>query len=441
MSNGTGKESEEKGKGEERIEYPNIVERFREVFNKLGIKKADAYVDHCAKGDLENLEEVETKLYELGLHPSLRNQVINFWAAEIKQPVPDKLKKELAQERGAKIRRQKAEKETEEAVWTVAVDDSGVPRMRMIKDESEPGVTFERAQKALKEIAKEGQEPVVIYNEGLKKHMPNFKSPFVKQNPAAAWATANLMDKAMLAGETADPMDVFIDQQARIIQMKEILGVTTEAKEKTTVGEIINGIKELQGMASQGKGISLPEWMTNPVEFINTVQAITKTEGKGGGPDWLTDPVKFIETVRAVAGEGRGDDAIKTELTEMRKALDDMREQRYQDTIGSLAGQIKSMQETHTKEMREVLDKVEEARRPVTGRTEMDILDKAIEKGTDTIREAGRDIRGALQEILGGHRLPPAKTPTEKQDRKERYSKALQADEEIEELGRRLFRS
>ncbi|GAJ01467.1 unnamed protein product, partial [marine sediment metagenome] len=77
MSNGTNKEEHE---------YPNIVERFGEVFQKLGIKKHEGYVDHCAKGDLENLEDVEQKLYEMGLHPSLRNQVVNFWAAEIKQP-------------------------------------------------------------------------------------------------------------------------------------------------------------------------------------------------------------------------------------------------------------------------------------------------------------------------------------------------------------------
>ncbi|GAJ13709.1 unnamed protein product, partial [marine sediment metagenome] len=52
MSNGTNKEEHE---------YPNIVERFGEVFQKLGIKKHEGYVDHCAKGDLENLEDVEQK--------------------------------------------------------------------------------------------------------------------------------------------------------------------------------------------------------------------------------------------------------------------------------------------------------------------------------------------------------------------------------------------
>jgi hypothetical protein len=60
--------SNETDKGQ--IEYPNIVERFREVSQKLGIKKSDGYVDHCAKGDLEDLEDVEQKLYEMGLHPS-----------------------------------------------------------------------------------------------------------------------------------------------------------------------------------------------------------------------------------------------------------------------------------------------------------------------------------------------------------------------------------
>jgi len=72
---------------EAKVEYPNIVERFREVFQKLGIKKSEGYVDHCVKGDLENLEDVEEKLYQMGLHPSLRNQVVNSWADEIQHPI------------------------------------------------------------------------------------------------------------------------------------------------------------------------------------------------------------------------------------------------------------------------------------------------------------------------------------------------------------------
>jgi len=42
--------SDETGKDEkkEAIEYPNIVERCSEVFQKLSIKKSEAFVDHCA---------------------------------------------------------------------------------------------------------------------------------------------------------------------------------------------------------------------------------------------------------------------------------------------------------------------------------------------------------------------------------------------------------
>jgi len=121
----------------EPIEYPNIVERFREVFQKLGIKKADAYVDHCAKGDLEDLEDIEQKLYEMGLHPSLRNQVVNFWAAEIKQPVPQKLQKRLAEERGAKVRQEGEKEPTDKELELIAkklqkVKEAGFGEVRII---------------------------------------------------------------------------------------------------------------------------------------------------------------------------------------------------------------------------------------------------------------------------------------------------------------------
>ena len=55
-----GKEIEKSS--DDKVEYPNIVECFREVVQKLGIKKSEGYVDHCAKGDLENLEDVEQEL-------------------------------------------------------------------------------------------------------------------------------------------------------------------------------------------------------------------------------------------------------------------------------------------------------------------------------------------------------------------------------------------
>ncbi len=146
------------------------------------------------------------------------------------------------------------------ALWTVALNDKGLPSVRMIKDASEPGTTLEEATKAAKQIGKEvgGEEALVSYNESLGKHMPNFKSDFVKQHPAAAWAVAKQMDKAMAEGDTIDPMDSFIDQMTKIESMKELVGGRTEAR-GGTVSEIIAAAKELRSLAGDGEAGALKE--------------------------------------------------------------------------------------------------------------------------------------------------------------------------------------
>lgn len=425
---------DETGKSDEaKVEYPNIVERFREVFQKLGIKKSEGYVDHCAKGDLENLEDVEEKLYQMGLHPSLRNQVVNFWAAEIKVPIPEKLGKRLTQERGVKDRNEKGKKQAEGTVWTVDIDDSGLPRIRMIRDESEPGVTLTEAKAAAKEIGREGEQFIAIYNEELGRHMPNFKSPFVKQNLAAAWATARTMDKAMAEGAEVDPMDIWIEQQAKLGQLKEVMGITPELKEKTPVSEIVSALKDLQEMAKEGKAVEMPSWMTDPAAFIETVQKVTG--GERGGADWMTDPVKFIETIRTITGEPKGDEGLKSEISELRQVVLDMREEKYKDQIGSLHAANVSL----VKKVDELVDYVAELKRPVTGRSEMDVIHEVVSEGISLMKTELPGLRRDIKETLAGAPLPPAKTAEQREQRVGRLRKALDTDKEVEELGRDVF--
>jgi len=141
--------SNEIEKGEHK--YPNIVERFQEVFQKLGIKKHEGYVDHCAKGNLEDLEDVEQKLYEMGLHPSLRNQVISFWAAEIKQPVPTRLQKRLTEERGGKPR---GDHEGERQPEKYSVD-TATGAIKLASTTDKQALTWDEAEKLSDKIKKE----------------------------------------------------------------------------------------------------------------------------------------------------------------------------------------------------------------------------------------------------------------------------------------------
>lgn len=334
----------------EEHEYPNIVERFHEVFQKLGIKKADAYVDHCAKGDLEDLEDIEHKLYEMGLHPSLRNQVINFWAAEIKLPVPPTLQKRLAEERGAKVRTG-GEKEPEAKY---SVTDTGVIKVASTTDKT--ALTWDEAQQLSKTIKKERAE-----------------------------------------GRVEKRVSYVYDTERGEIRM------ATEGE----TGGTLEQARELRRMASENK--------KEPSEL----------------PAWMTDPLEFIKAVRAISPEPKGDEGLRTEMAGLRKAVDDMKEERYRDQITTQQQQIQIL----TNKVGELVDTVTELRRPATGRTEMDIIHDVAEGVLGEVRGARTDLKGFLQ----SQALPMPKTPEQREARKVRFREAVETDRRLEILGRRVF--
>ncbi len=197
--------------------------------------------------------------YPRDLAPVQRRRILEQWFAEKGLSVPEELLTKTGLHPKDALQAQKDEerkrKVSEGTLWTVIVDDRGLPSIRMIKDASEPGTTLAEAKAAAKEIGKEvgGDEALVTYNESLGKHMPNFKSDFVKLHPAAAWAVAKQMDKAMVEGEQVDPMDEFIDQMTKIESMRELVGGRREPEGKgSTVSEIIAGMKALKDMTGDG---------------------------------------------------------------------------------------------------------------------------------------------------------------------------------------------
>lgn len=192
--------------------------------------------------------------YPRDLAPVQRRRVLEQWFSERGVTVPEELLTKTSLHPKDALQAQKEEERKRKiasgALWTVALSEKGLPSVRMIRDASEPGTSLEEATKAARQIGKEvgGAEALVSYNESLGKHMPNFKSDFVKQHPGAAWAVAKQMDKAMAEGETIDPMDSFIDQMAKIESMKELVGGRPEAR-GGTMAEAIAAVKELRSLA------------------------------------------------------------------------------------------------------------------------------------------------------------------------------------------------
>lgn len=411
------------------VEVPIVQDEFANFLRKYKVAKGGELCDTIAENIAETgganvFEDPEILATGLAkwseyIGAPLRKQLLEHWLAKKHIDVtPEALETvgvTAKTEAAIKKKKDREKKETEGALWTVDVDDSGMPRIRMIKDETEPGTTLEQAKAAAAEIGKEREQPIVVFNEELGRHMPNFQSAFVKQNPTAAWATARQMDKAMAEGEPGDPMDIWLDQQVKLTQMKELMGISPETKEKGTVGEIIDGVKQLQEMAKEGKVSGLPEWMSNPVDFIRTVQEFTG------------------------AGESKVDDTLRAEVTELRRTIDSMREDTHRQEIARLNEQIVAQGAVHQKQMQEVVAKIDEMGRAGSGRTEMDILHEIATEGIGVIKTEAAGMRGVLKEVVSGAGLPSAKTPEEREERKGRYRKSIQDDREIEEIGQRLF--
>jgi len=439
-------ETEKPDSVEPEREVPDAVKDFELLLVEYGIKKASIIAKNIAGTGGPNVfdkpEDMAKRLakWPREIAPVYRQSILEHWFKSRGVTVPQELLEEVGTPEG--LREEKTKKKVlekkmaEGAVWKVDVDDSGMPRIRMIKDENEPGITLSEAKTAAKEIGREGEEPIVSYDEAQGKHIPNFKSPFVRQNLSAAWATARQMDRAMAEGEAADPIDIWIEQQTKLTQLKEAIGVSPEAKEKGgTVGELVSALKDLQEMAKEGKGSELPDWMTDPAKFIDTVRTVSGAGEAGGKPSWLSDPAEFVKMIRDIGGEGKGDDAVKSELSELRKTIEDMKDERHKQEMLSLQGQIVQIQKSHEGAMKEIVDKIEDLKKPTGGKTEMDIISDVA---TGVLGEA-KGLRGDLKEVIRDKGLPPAKTAEQREERKGKYQKALQTDQEIEEIGQKLF--
>lgn len=430
---------------ETRVEVPIIQAEFAEHLGKYRIKKemVDTIAENIAEVGgatvFENPELLNEKLvtWSQYIGATLRKQILEHWFAKKGIPVSEETAEKFALSHAEAKKETKKEerkkKGAEGEVWLVKVDDKGVPRITMASEE-ETGITLDEAKKAVAEIRKTyvGEEPLVVFDESTQKHMPNFKSELVKTNPMLGWAAAKAMDRAAAAGEELDPMEVFIEQMARIEQMKAVVG-GKETGTKGTISELIDGVKELRALGEEGKA-QVPAWISDPALFIETVKRVSG-EGARGAPDWMTDPIKFIEAVRAINPEPKTDEGLKTELAEVKDALREVKDERYREQITAQQNQLKALTDKYT----ELVDIVADLKRPVVGHTEMDILHEVATEGIGLAKTELSGFRRDLRDIFSSGGLPPTKTPEQRLERKQKIGQALEKDKRIEELVGKIF--
>lgn len=113
--------------------------------------------------------------------------------------------------------------------------------------------------------------------------------------------------------------------------------------------------------------------------------------------------------------------SLRDEVKSLRQHLEDERMVSIAKTVIHLSTAVEKLDERISKGL--------------SGKSEMDIIHEIATRGMDELGNVRADMKG----WLSSQTLPPKKTPQEMEERKGRFTKAIQVDEQIEALGKKLF--
>ncbi|MBA7617520.1 hypothetical protein ES703_24835 [subsurface metagenome] len=369
----------EAGGGEAR-EVPIVEEDFAKLLQKYKIKVDLAaniaeHISHTGGPSVFEKPELLLKglvAWSSDIAPSKRKLIIERWFAEKQIAIPP----EVQQTAGMTTEQlDKVEEEPKGGAEVRYVFDEEKKVVRMAKKD-ERGGTLAQA-KELKKMAEEDES--------------GSKEPAFVMGEQGAWT---LNPKAKIGiGEFA------------VFQMYQ---------DSVKKGEPIDPVEEL-------------------ARREETSQRLKEAWGvKGGGDGGTLETIQTLSALGLIRKPGEEESSgLKEALAEMRKSVDEMKEQRYRDQF---AGQQRQMQEI-TNVLNRTIETISDLQKNKGGKTEMDIIHEIIEGGKTELSGLRKDVK----EAFASGSLPPGKSAEEREGRKQRVKKALKADEEIEELGKRLF--
>ena len=477
-------EGEAKPTEELRRPTPDVEADFEALLKDYGVPEKAALIvtKHVADTGSDKVFERPMELLEKlakfprQIPPVTRKNILDHWIAQNKIPVPEEYEDE-AEKPAEEIRRRGAKEGKEEAKYSV---DPETAAIRVATTTDKTALTWDEAEKLSQKVEKKQEEKdkkverkvayvydtdtntVRMAREGelggtmeqakeLKKMAEESKgeepeSPFIADekgnwtlNPKAKVTGVELMAfetirKAQEKGEPVDPIDALSQAAEKMKAFREALG-GTGAQMPEWISDPVKFLETVRGVSGTGEGKGLPEWMSNPLEFIKTVQGIT---GAGEGkslPEWMSDPAKFLETIRNLSGGDKGDEALKQQVASLEKTLTDLREDRYKEQIEEQKKQLGTL----TTSISDLKDQVADLNKPATGRSEMDILHEIATEGIGVLKTELPGFRRDVKDALGSTVLPPAKSAGERKERTTKLRQAVEKDKNIEEIGRRLF--
>ena len=415
MSNGTeekGKEGAEAPTGEE--SFTNIVDRFTAIVQKFKIKNAAMVADHCAKGKLEDLEDVEARMREMGVHPSLVTQVVNFWADEIQHPIPKRLRQKMEKETGVKTR----ETREEEGEEKYAVDpESGMIRLAK---EGEKAVSLSEA-KSLQKLVKKDLAEIEERESGDK------KEPAFIVGEQGAWtlnpkgrigfgefAVFQMYQDSLKKGEPIDPVEELARREEASVRLKEAMGVKTGGgdDEMTTLDKLdkLGMLKKSEG----GEGALLAQ--------LDSLGLLRKT-----GEEGRTTQIEMLDKLNQLGmlkktGEGEGSETMRALQAEVRELKDSLQKQELDAVKGALGNLAKGLEE---------LRKDMSNRGGLEGR--FALLEKAMTSVDSQVTGIRSDVKPVLMGLTGGGESV-RKSPQEKAKISKGLKEAVVLEREAKDL-------
>lgn len=410
-------------------QYTDIQLQFLNLLKKYPVKNPETVVDYVTSQDetvLEDPEKLAQALSECEISPVRRRQVLKHWFADKGVEVtPELLKKvTLPLERRKEVEEaEAAEREDKKAKYSVDEDTGAIK----VATTGEKALTWPEAEKLSKQIKKEvterakGKEVKYVYD-------PDARTVRMAKEGEVGGTLEQAKELKKMAEETKGKEG----GESPFIQDSD--GNWTLNPKATVTGIELLAFESIRKAQERGEPVDPIEALSQAAEKVKVFREAVVGTGTQV-PDWMTDPVKFIETVDKISGGGKGDEALKQQVTSLEKTLTDMRDDRYKEQIESQKQQIGVL----SGNVKELADRVADLSKPAIGRTEMDIIHEIAHEGIGVFKTELPGLRRDIKEALGSTVLPPPKSAEERQAAKIKLGQAVQTDQEIEKIGRRLF--
>ena len=376
----------EKQEGSSARQVPIVEEDFAELLVKFRTKAEVALniaenISHTGGANVfEEPENLARRLtaWSTEIAPAKRKLIIEQWFAEKGIPVTS----DILHRAGMTTQEldDHAADKTDEEAPVKYVYDTDTRQIRMTK-KGEPGGTLSQAER-LKDLANPdkggGQEPpFIVGEEGTLQPNPQAKLGGVE---FLAW---DAIRRAQERGQPVDPLEEMARATENIQRYKEVFG---SGSEKTRSSEM---------------------------------------------PAWLENPAEFFKMMKGLSGESEA-------VTELRANIQSMQEQLHKNEVEAQQRQVSALSQ-QVKDLGDKIDNIQNA--PARGKSELDILSELTKEGLSLLKSELPSVRGDIRSAFGSIELPAKKSAQDRAERVGRYKKSLKDDEELIEVGKRLFLS